>query len=62
MKQFGEYRVCLRLRPVSYLPEGDVAVSVGVGGQVTAVGGERYRCDGSFVSVDVLVGERERVH
>lgn len=47
------------LGPVSHLPEGDVAVSVGVGGQVATVRGERHRCDGPFVSVDVLVEKRE---
>ncbi len=43
---------------VIYLPEGDVAVSVGVRCKVTAIRGERHCCDGTLMTVDVL--ERER--
>lgn len=49
-----------------YLPEGEVAVGVGVRGEVPAVGGESHRSYWSFVAVDSLQeGERtgtERIH
>ena len=47
------------LREAPYLPEGDMAVCVGIGGQVAPVWSEGHGCDGSFMAVDVL--ERQRV-
>lgn len=42
-----------------HLPEAEVAVRVGVGGEVPAVGGKGHGSDGSFVPVDGLgTGER----
>lgn len=37
-----------------HLPEGDVAVSVGVGGQISSVRCEGHRRYGSFMSMNVL--------
>lgn len=42
-----------------YLPEADVAVGVGVGGQVAAVRRERHGRYRTFVAVDVLQRKQE---
>lgn len=42
-----------------YLPEGDVAVGIGVRGEVPAVGGESHCSYRSFMAVDSLARGRE---
>lgn len=41
------------LRP-AYLPERNVAVSVGVGGKITPIRSKGYCCDWSLVPMDCL--------
>lgn len=48
-----------RMEPHPYLPEGEVAVGIGVRGEVPAVGGESHRCYGSFMAVDSLAREAD---
>lgn len=52
-------RAARRTAAHPYLPEGEVAVGIGVRGEVPAVGGEGHRRYGSFMAVDSLARGRE---